>query len=400
MKILIADKFPEDKLAQLNALGHEVVYDPEASKANLPEKVGDAEVLVVRSTEVSAEAIAAAKCLSLIVRAGAGYNTINVAEASARGIYVSNCPGKNSVAVAELTIGLLLAMDRRIPHNTADLRAGQWNKKEYSKADGVKGKTLGIIGLGQIGEAVAARAKALEMNVIAWSRSLTPAKAAELGIGCRANAEEVCRDADVVTVHLAQTAQTKKMFNAALFGAMKPKAIFINTSRGGIVDQEALKRAMKEKGIRAALDVFDPEPEGGKAEFKDDLFAMPGFVGTHHIGASTDQAQDAIAQETIRIINEFATKGVVPNVVNIEQASPAKCAIVVRHYDKVGVLASVLEVIRAANINAEEMTNTIFQGAKAAVAVIRLSECPSQEVIDRLHAMKDTVIHVEVKGLK
>ena len=324
MKILVADKFPEDKLAKMNSLGHKVTFDPEASAETLPEKIGDHEILIVRSTVVTAATIEAGKALALVIRAGAGYNTIDVAAASARGIFVTNCPGKNSVAVAELAMGLMIAMDRRIPQCTAELRAHQWNKKEYSKSDGLKGATLGIAGVGQIGQALAARAKAFEMNVIGWDCALTPARAKDMGIGYCATLEELAEKADVISIHLAQTPETKKLFNEKIFALMKPRAILINTSRGGIVDQEALKKAMREKGLRAALDVFDPEPASGKADFVDDILDMPNLIGTHHIGASTNQAQDAVAEETLRIISEFAGGGKAPNCVNAEDIARAK----------------------------------------------------------------------------
>ncbi|MBI5154877.1 hydroxyacid dehydrogenase [Candidatus Poribacteria bacterium] len=399
MKILVADKFAEDKLASLSALGHEVTYDPEATAETLAEKSVDAEILIVRGTRVPAPVIQAGKKLALIIRAGAGYNTIDVGAASARGIYVTNCPGVNSVAVAELAMGLILAIDRRIPQNAADLRAGKWNKKEYSKADGLLGKTLGIAGMGMIGQALAARAAAFDLKVIAWSRSLTPERAAKLGVGYCPNIEDLCEKSDILSVHMAETADTRRIFNDQLFAIMKPKAIFINTSRGGVVDQAALKRAMREKGIRAGLDVFDPEPEGGTGEFNDEILREENLIGTHHIGASTNQAQAAIADETVRIVREFTLRGEVPNCVNIEHASPAKCQLVVRHYDRVGVLAGVLDILRRANINAEEMSNTVFQGSKAAVAVIRLSEKPSDATLKQIAELKDMVIHAEAKHL-
>ena len=183
MKILIADKMSKSALSALEKLGHAVVSNPDLKAEDLPAAIGDAEVLIVRSTKVIAATIEAGKNLSLIIRAGAGVNTIDLAKASEFGIHVTNCPGKNTEAVAELAIGLLIAADRRIADATADLRGGKWRKKEYGKAAGLKGRTLGILGVGSIGKAVVRRALALEMNVIAWSRSLTAEKAKELGVG-------------------------------------------------------------------------------------------------------------------------------------------------------------------------------------------------------------------------
>ena len=296
------------------------------------------DVLVVRSTKVP-EAVLAAGALKLVVRAGAGYNTIDVAAASRRGIYVSNCPGKNSVAVAELAFGLILALDRQIADNVIALRQGQWNKSGFSKARGLFGRTLGLIGLGQIGREVASRARAFGLPVVAWSRSLTDDVARQLGVTRKDSPAAVAAAADIVSLHVALNPQTKGLIDAAFFAAMRPGAYFINTSRAEVIDQAALARAVQEKGIRAGLDVFAAEPAGGAGEFADPIVKLPGVYGTHHIGASTEQAQEAIAAETVRIIRTFQQTGQVPNVVNLARTTPATCALVVRHLDRPGVLA-------------------------------------------------------------
>lgn len=398
MRALIADAFPEKYLGAFRSLGIDVAYEPGASAEELVDKAKDVQILIVRSKKVSRAVIEAAKGLSLVLRAGAGYDTIDVAAASERGIYVANCPGKNAVAVAELAFALMLALDRRVADGTADLRQGKWNKKEYSKADGIKGKTLGVAGLGSIGLAVIERARGFDLDVVAWSRSLTDERAEELGVARAASVLELAERSDIVTVHMAQTAQTKGMFCAPFFARMKPRAMFINTSRGGLCDEAALVAAMKEKGIRVGLDVFENEPAGGTAEgLANEIFKMPGFAGTHHIGASTEQAQDAIAEEAVRICREFIATGRPPNVVNVESKAPAKSELVIRHYDKVGVLAQVLGLVRKYGINVADMTNTIFQGQKAAVAVIRIGSEPSDELVREIAALDDLVIQVEVK---
>ena len=234
MRLLIADKFPERFLSDFAALGYETDYAPECGEAGLPARLKDAQVLVVRGTKVSRAAICAGGPLALIVRAGAGYDTIDVEAASERGIYVANCPGKNSVAVAELTMGLLLALDRRIPEATRELKDGKWNKKEYGKADGLKDKIIGIAGMGPIGRAVAQRAKAFEMKVLAWSRSLTDAVAEELGLERAPSVDALAERADIVSVHLAQTSATRRLFGESFFAKMKRGAVFLNTSRGGL----------------------------------------------------------------------------------------------------------------------------------------------------------------------
>src|ERR1019366_1051182 len=177
------------------------------------------------------------------------------------------------------------------------------------------------------------------------------------GVRPGASLFDLAEMADIVTVHVPQGPDTKKLFGVEFFARMKQNAMFINTSRGGVVDQAALARAMKEKGLRVGLDVFDPEPEGATGKFVGDIASQAGFIGTHHVGASTEQAQNAIAAEAVRICREFATHASVPNCVNIERHTPAKVQLLVRHYDKVGVLAEVLGAIRNHGLNVEDMTN-------------------------------------------
>lgn len=400
MRVLIADEFEQSGRDELHAMGCEVRFAPKLKEEALAAEVAQfrPDVLVVRSTKVT-EAVLGAGALKLVVRAGAGYNTIDVAAASRRGIYVSNCPGKNSVAVAELAFGLILALDRQIPDNVIALRQGQWNKSAFSKARGLCGRTLGLIGLGKIGREVALRAKAFGLPVVAWSRSLTAGAARDLGITHKESAAEVAGAADIVSLHVALNAQTRGLIDAAFFAAMRPGAYFINTSRAEVVDHVALGRAVEEKGIRAGLDVFAAEPTGGTGDFADPIVKLPGVYGTHHIGASTEQAQEAIAAETVRIIRTFQQTGQVPNVVNLAHTTPATCALVVRHLDRPGVLASVLDGIRAAEINVQEMENIIFEGAQAAVARIHLETAPGPEVIDRIQASSPHILEVSLIAL-
>ncbi|HEY7182275.1 MAG TPA: 3-phosphoglycerate dehydrogenase family protein, partial [Blastocatellia bacterium] len=400
MKVLVADKFEESGIDGMKEIGCEVVYSPDLKDDSLVEAVRDtrADVLVVRSTRVTETALAAGQ-LRLVVRAGAGYNTIDVKAASSRGIYVSNCPGKNSIAVAELAFALILALDRRLPDNVADLRAGKWNKKEYGKARGLYGRTLGLIGLGQIGREMIARAKAFGMDVTGWSRSLTPESAAELGIAYRQTIIEVAHDCDILSVHIALAPDTRGVINADVFEAMKPGSYLINTSRAEVVDQAALKQAVKTKGVRAGLDVFADEPEGATGDFKDEIMTLPNVYGTHHIGASTDQAQEAIAAETVRIISAFKETGKVPNVVNLADRTPATHLLVVRHQDRPGVLAYVLNEIKAANINVQQMENVVFAGAEAAVARIELDGALEPATVDRIRAGNNDIIEINLIAL-
>ena len=401
MRVLIADKFEQSGRDGLAAIGCEVDFQPDLKDDALVEAIRQTkpDVLVVRSTKVS-EAMLDAGALKLVVRAGAGYNTIDVVAASARGIYVSNCPGKNSIAVAELAFALILALDRHIADNVIALRQGQWNKKEFSKARGLYGRTLGLIGTGQIGGEMITRAHAFGMPVVAWSRSLTAVRAAELGIERRDDPIDVARAADVVSIHLALKPETRGLIGADFFGAMKKGAYFVNTSRGEVVDQAALVEAMRTRGIRAGLDVFAVEPAAATGEFADDIAREPNLYGTHHIGASTDQAQEAIATETVRIVQTFKDTGKVPNVVNLAARTPATHLLVVRHRDRPGVLAHVLEAIRNARINVQEMENIIFEGSEAAVARINLESAPSAEVLEQLRVENADIIELDLLELK
>ena len=395
MKILIADKYPESHLERFKQLGCEVNYQPAVKADELPKLIPGHKVLIVRSKEVKADTLKMADQLALVLRAGAGVNTIDVKTASALGIFVTNCPGKNSIAVAELVFALLLGLDRRIADNTAALRAHQWNKKEFSKADGVFGKTLGVIGTGSIGKEVITRAKAFGLKVIAWSRSLTPDQAAKLGVVYCAEVDDVFRQADIISLHTALKPETRKLVNAARLALMRPNAILINTTRGEVVDQAALLAALQTKKIRAGLDVFDPEPADATANFADPILDLPNLIGTHHIGASTEQAQEAIAQEAFRIVEAFVRTGEVLNCVNLAKRTPAKWQLVVRHYDRVGVLAFVLDQIRRANINVEEVKNIIFDGAAAANCTIQLGSEPAPAVLAEIQNGNSDIISIE-----
>ena len=406
MKVLVADKFEQSGLDALKAAGCDVLFQPDATGDSLAAAIRDSQapVLVVRSTQVT-EQMLDAGVLSLIVRAGAGVNTIDVAAASRRGIYVSNCPGKNSVAVAELAMALILALDRRIADNVADLRAGKWNKKEYSKAKGLKGQTLGLLGFGHIGQEVARRARAFGMNVLAWSRRFAEDSharedaASTHGIGIVTTPQELLSRADVISVHLALTKDTRGFVNADLLKHAKKGAYFVNTARAEVVDQAALVAAAKEKGLRIGLDVFASEPTAAAGPFEDAIVGEPMVYGTHHIGASTDQAQEAIAAETVRIIRTFKDTGKVPNVVNLARQTPATHMLVVRHRDKPGVLAHVFEYLRVAQLNVQETENIIFEGAHAAVARINLDGAPSARALEAMQSGNADILDLQLVKL-
>ncbi len=401
MKILIADKFEKVGIDGLKELGCTVVSQPELTAAALPEalRTQDPNVLIVRGTKVTGEALRSGPSLALVIRAGAGIDTIDVPAASDRGVFVSNCPGRNSIAVAELVLGLLLACDRRIPDQVADLRAGIWSKGEYSKARGLHGRTMGIVGLGQIGREIAARAGAFGMHVAAWSRNLTLAEAERLGVRYCQTPLEVARVSDAVSINVAANADTRNLVNEEFLAAMRPGAYLINTSRGTVVDEAALLEAVRTRGIRAGLDVFQNEPGEARGAFDSPVARAPGVYGTHHVGASTEQAQVAIAHEVIHIVQEFRESGTVPNCVNRLARSAATYILAVRHRNRPGVLADVFRVLADRAINVEEVENIIYHGAHATLARIHLDSKPDVAAVEAIRKGNEHIISVELTAI-
>ena len=400
MRILVADEFPKAHLEVLRGLGLTVDFRPQLKGDDLPEAAREASILIVRSTEVNERVFAQASALSLVIRAGAGVNTIDVKAASAHGVYVANCPGQNAIAVAELTWGLILSVDRRIPDGVSALREGKWQKKKFSAARGLYGRTLGIIGVGNIGTAVGQRGRAFGMRVLAFSRTLTPSRANALSFERAESPIAVAREADVLSVHLPASKETRGIISAQILAALPTGSLFVNTSRADVVDQLALSLEARSGRIWVATDVFENEPKAGEGSFSSELSKLPNVYGTHHIGASTEQAQDAIAQETVRIVDCFLNGGVVPNCVNVAQRTPARYQLIVRHHDKVGVLANVLDAIRVAGINAQEVENTVFEGAAAACCKIQLDSRPAEDVLDRIRSRTAEVIFADLVELR
>jgi D-3-phosphoglycerate dehydrogenase len=378
MKILIADKLASTVLPALETMGCTVFSDPSLNGESLHASIAknNPQVIVVRSTRLSAQQIQAGRALTLIIRAGAGVNTIDLDTASDRGVYVANCPGKNAVAVAELTWGHILNADRRIADNVASLRAGNWKKKTFAKGPkGLRGRTLGIVGFGAIGRAVHKRGRAFGMTTIVFDPLLNDAEAASMGVQRAESPQEVAAAADVLTVHVGLNEHTRGLISASVLEALQPGCIFVNTSRGEIVDETALATAVA-RGVKAGLDVFCEEPNQDGPWTKP-LATMNGVYGTHHIGASTAEATEAVGDEIVRIVQTFLETGNVPNCVNLAVTVHATHLLVVRHADKVGVLAGVLDALKGAEINVQEMENIVFRGANAACARIQVGRAPS-----------------------
>jgi D-3-phosphoglycerate dehydrogenase len=387
MVVLIADQFERSGLEGLRDLGLEVFFEPDLRDDALAERLTqtEADVLVVRSTKVTTSMIEGSS-LRLIIRAGAGYNTIDVSAAHAKGVAVANCPGKNNLAVAELAIGLMIAVDRFIPDCVADLRAGTWNKKRYSKGRGLFGRTLGLIGFGRIGQEVAPRARALGMRVIAFSRWLTPEVAAAAGVGRCDSSIEVAERSDFVSVHVPLTPETKGSLGREFFEAMRPGAVFINTSRAEVVDQPSLEDAVRSGRVRAGLDVFEGEPAAAQGEYSGALRDLPGVYCTHHIGASTEQAQEAIAGEVVAIVKQFISDGTVRNAVSLSDGASASHVLTVRHLQGPGVEQRIARILEDAGTPASEVESVIATQSDIAITQFGLQRRPDDAAMRAIRA--------------
>jgi D-3-phosphoglycerate dehydrogenase len=323
MKVVIADKAEQVLIDELGSMGCSVHVDPsldgDALGACLAEQ--EAVVLVVRSTKVPEGVIdAASGSLKLIIRAGSGYDNIDGSAAASKHIAVCNTPGMNAVAVAELAMGHLISLDRRLPEQNAALKGGRWNKKEYSKARGLKGSSLLVIGAGAIGREVIKRALAFGVEVCVYDPQMTRDEAEALGVdrvgSGRGDLLEALPRFDAVSMHVPAVESTKGMCDAAFFTAMKEGSSFINTSRGAIVDEPALIDAVKSGRIRAGLDVYCDQPSEKDTAWSPAVAAVDGIYCTHHCGASTDQAQLSVAEEVVRMVGLFKSDGTIVHCVN------------------------------------------------------------------------------------
>jgi D-3-phosphoglycerate dehydrogenase len=405
LRILLADKLPDQTVGDLEAPGPECTMEPGLSAEELAAHIAGYDVLVVRSTKVPQAVFEAADRLVLVIRAGAGTNTIDTQAAADRAVFVCNVPGRNAAAVAELTLGLLLAVDRRIADNVADLRAGRWDKKGYGRAEGLLGSTMGIVGLGSIGFLVAERATAFGIRLQAVAKEGRSAaaltRAEELGITMCDSLEELVSTSDIVTLHVPAGRDTRHLVDEALLGRMKPGAILLNTSRGDVVDETALLAALDDGRVRAGLDVYADEPGSGQAEWDSPLAKHPAVVATHHIGASTTQAQRAIAEGVTEIVDAFMG-GEARHCVNLDPDRLGSLALSVRHLDRVGVLAQVLDRLSTAHLNVQHMVNRVFRGGEAAVAFIDIEGEVSDELLETLrsvpHVLGVSVVTLDEAG--
>jgi D-3-phosphoglycerate dehydrogenase len=320
-RILVSEKIAPEGLEILRQ-GAEVDVRLDLDKDALLQAIGDYDALVVRSaTKVTAEVIAAGQKLRVLGRAGSGVDNIDVEAATARGIIVVNAPASNNVAVAELTIGLLLGLARQIPQSHGSVQAGKWERSKYMGWE-VRGKTLGLIGLGRIGSEVARRARGLQMNVLAYDPVVSVDRAAQLGVET-VSLDDLLTRSDIVSAHVPLVEHTRNLFDSERISRMKPGAYLINASRGGVVDEAALLAALESGHLAgAALDVYSKEPPS-----ESPLLGHPHVITTPHLGASTSEAQAQTGSDVAEGVMTALANGTPRYSVNAPFVAPEEWAV-------------------------------------------------------------------------
>jgi D-3-phosphoglycerate dehydrogenase len=312
MKIIVADKISERGIALLRETGWEIVLP---TAAVLLDEITNADGLVVRSaTKVSRELLDRAEKLRVVGRAGVGVDNVDMDAATHRGVLVMNTPGGNAVSVAEHTFALLLGLARGVPQSNAAIHAGRWEKS--SSGMELRGKTLGLVGLGRVGSEVARRARALEMNVLAFDPYVTPAAARELEVAL-IPFEDLLKRSDVISLHTALSPATEKMIDAAALAQMKKGARLINCARGELIDEAALAEALRSGHLAgAAVDTFAQEPPKNSP-----LIGLPNLIATPHIAGSTAEAQEEVGTLIAQQVRDYLAEGLIRNAVNMPALS-------------------------------------------------------------------------------
>ncbi len=399
MQIFVACELPPMTIEGLRSLASSVVYRPAATAHQVRDAIADVGVLIVDTLRVSSEILGRAKALQMIVRAGPGPGEIALEDASAQGVFVSHCPDRHAAAVAELVFGLILALDRRIVENTRALEDGRWSRQSFVGARGLAGRTIGVLGFGAIGKLIARRAWAFEMDVVAWSPTLLPLADTDGTIEFCNYPRELARKSDIVVVlDAASDEDAGVIVDAEFLSAMRHGAYLVHVGRPGAVDEAAVVEAAAERDLRVAADTFAAEPAGDQSRFRTPLAELPGFVGTQRMACITEQANDATAAEILHIVRSFMVSSEVVSCLNLCDRSPATWQLLLRVRDQVGVMASVLEAIRADGINAEEISSRVFLGAHAAWCTIALDERPSAEALTAIRALPE-VLHLELRAV-
>lgn len=404
MKILIACKLPDAALNELRSLATVAAYEPDIRPEDLPAALDDVGILVVDRRRVGPECIAAASALQMIIRAGTSTANIALDEASLQGVFVTNCPLKDADAIAELTLGLVVALDRGLIEHAAVTRPGKaapsgpGDARNLPEARGLAGRTIGILGFGAVCRQVARRAQAFDMNVLAWSANMTSDTQRPGDVEFCYHPRELARRSDVVTVYAPPERVEEPLIGPDFISSLRDGALVVHVGNPRVLDEAALAAALKAGRIRVASDVYsaDADAEGGRLRSR--LAELPGTIVTQRLASATGQARAAIADEVVRIVRQFLVFGEVVNCVNLMERSPARWQLVLRLKDAVGVMAAIMDAIRADGVNAEEITSRVFTGARAAWCAIALDERPSNETLDTLRSLPG-VMHLQLRAM-
>jgi D-3-phosphoglycerate dehydrogenase len=390
MKVVVAEKIADAAL-QLFSGPHDEVVGADEFARDPAAALQDADALIVRSAvQADEKLIANGRRLKVIGRAGVGVDNVDVEFATRRGIVVMNAPGASSVAVAELTLSLMLAMARHLSRADQTTRAGQWEKKTLQGTE-LRGKTLGIIGMGRIGTEVATRALGFGMKVAATDPYLAPARAHELGVQL-VGVEELYKVADYISLHLALTPQTKGMLNAAAFEKMKKGVRIVNCARGELINEQDLEQALRSGKVGgAALDVFSEEPPKGSP-----LLALPNVMATPHIAASTKEAQEAVGIQIAQQIRDFFRDGIAQNAVNLPSLTELEYQQLRPYIDLAGRLGKFMAQLFRSNLQQVEIEyegelgnwKTKLIGSSLVASVLQLGSDEPMNVINA-QAMAD-----------
>lgn len=396
-RVLVVDRLGAHALDGLRAAGCDAIQNPMLEGTTLPDAMRDIEpdILVTRNAQVDDRVLGATERLGLVIGTGPTIDSIDVKTASNRGIFVAHCPGRTAAAVAELAWALILACDRNLVNAAWSARAGQLSEGSR-EALGLSGRTLGVVGLGQVGQEVARRGIAFGMHVVAWSRHITEARCNALGIDYCANLVNLAKLSDVVSVSVTGNEESEGLLGDKFFQALRPGCSIVNTSLGSVVNERALLNACRTKGIRAGLDLHSVGGLSSPGSPAAELLAEPSVIATLDAGAHTAQARESIDHDVVRIVRQWLEQGTVSSCINRSSVSSATTLIHVRHLNRPGVLVGIFDVLGQASINVEEMENVICEGNQAAIARIHLNELPTERTMRQIREAPHVLgVHVQ-----
>lgn len=398
MKILVACELPDFAVQELRSLATELSLQPRLTPELLPAHLRDTAVLIVSDLPVSAEAIAAAPSLQMIVRAGADVSNISLEEASAQGIFVVNTPLRDAAAVAEYVLAAILALDRRLPDSATSLRDGAARRHTPPAAAGLAGRTLGLLGYDRVGEEIARRALAFDMRVLAWSPSLEAVGPTPPGVEFCDWPRDLAHRSNFVALYAPPGAPEDLRIDGEFIAGLPEAACIVIVGSAAAFDDEALADAVRRRRLSVAIDLWPAEGSTDQVRFRSPLLELPGVIGTLRLAADTRQARDAVAEAVVQRVRSFAVQGLVQDCVNLLERSPATWQLVLRLRDAVGVMAGIMDAIRSDGINAEEITSRVFTGARAAWCTIALDERPSADAIETIRRLPG-VLHLEIRAV-